>query len=303
MWLAITGHEPDSTRVLPLEFALLSIIAARKGKGIVQSDLVQLSGQDKRSVPQRTESLQQKGYIEKKAVQYKSARTSLCTLTKFSGSNTDKLSYLHSSPDGTTPELNKYKIIDFSVLLTKLFAVLKEFQVISRDDLKNKMEMQDRWHGKILRRAIQKLEAIGCVRRVRAMSQYHKIMRTLHASVMLIREPTPKDVRMFHEDTSSLVSSLESGGVEDEELAQDEPSAGPPEIDPLLQDSSGKEEFVVDASRKCPQWNPDRTLPNAIFDVVNRAGTNGVSNQVSRSSSHHRSVLTCHQANCLCSWF
>lgn len=281
MWLAITGHEPDSSRVLPLEFALLSIIASRKTGGMVQSDLVRLSGQDKRSVPQRTDSLHQKGYIEKKAIQYKATRTSLCTLAKFAGSN-EAVSYAHPSPDGTTSELNKHKIIDFSVLLTKLFTFLKEFQVISRDDLKRKMEMQDRWHGKILRRAIQKLEAIGCVRRVRAISQYHKLMKSHHASIMLIREPTPNDIRLFHDDISSLVTSLEAGGVEDEELAQDEAVEGTPEIDPLLQDGSSKEEFVVDASRKSPQWNPDRNLPNIIFDVVNGAGTNGINNQVSR---------------------
>ncbi|KMU81479.1 hypothetical protein CISG_09050 [Coccidioides immitis RMSCC 3703] len=85
MWLTITGHKPDNYRIFPLEFTLLSIIASHKSRGVVQGDLVRLSGQDKRSVPKRTDTLQQKGYIEKKAIQYKGARTSLCILRNASG--------------------------------------------------------------------------------------------------------------------------------------------------------------------------------------------------------------------------
>lgn len=68
MWLAITKHGPDLTKVKSLDFGALSIIAANGPKGMYQHDLVRLSGQDKRSVPARTDRLDVDGYIEKRRV-------------------------------------------------------------------------------------------------------------------------------------------------------------------------------------------------------------------------------------------
>ncbi|EGE04229.1 hypothetical protein TEQG_03260 [Trichophyton equinum CBS 127.97] len=270
-WLSITGHEPDSTRVLPLEFALLSIIASRKEKGIIQSDLVRLSGQDKRSVPKRTDLLQEKGYIEKRAIQYQAARTSLCTLNKFAGLGPGQLSYDPSSVVEPGSKSTTNKIIDFTVLREKLFEMLREYKVITRNDLKEKLGMQDRWHGKILRRAIRKFEAIGCIRRVRAVSEYSNAMKSLHPSVMLIREPTEKDIKLFHEDSKGLMSSLEQLDADlDEEQGQEIV------VDPSLEGDSTN--YVVDVGRIVPQWTPDRTITNLVFDTIHQSGTRGISN-------------------------
>ncbi|GBF60883.1 transcription factor tau subunit [Trichophyton mentagrophytes] len=270
-WLSITGHEPDSTRVLPLEFALLSIIASRKEKGIIQSDLVRLSGQDKRSVPKRTDLLQEKGYIEKRAIQYQAARTSLCTLNKFAGLGPGQLSYDPSSVVEPGSKSTTNKIIDFTVLREKLFEMLREYRVITRNDLKEKLGMQDRWHGKILRRAIRKFEAIGCIRRVRAVSEYSNAMKSLHPSVMLIREPTEKDIKLFHEDSKGLMSSLEQLDADlDEEQGQEIV------VDPSLEGDSTN--YVVDVGRIVPQWTPDRTITNLVFDTIHQSGTRGISN-------------------------
>ncbi|KAK2882492.1 hypothetical protein FQN49_000291 [Arthroderma sp. PD_2] len=274
-WLSVAGHEPDFTRVLPLEFALLSIIASQKEKGIMQSDLVRLSGQDKRSVPKRTDLLQEKGYIEKRAIQYQSARTSLCTLNKFAGLGPGELSYDPSPAGETNSQPSKNRIIDFTVLREKLFELLREYDVITRNDLKEKMGMQDRWHGKILRRAIRKFEAIGCVRRVRAVSQYSNSMKSLHPSVMLIREPTEKDIKLFHEDSKGLISSLEQL---DADMGIDEDQGQEIVVDSSLEADSSKGSYVVDAGRVVPQWVPDRTLPNLVFDAINQAGARGISN-------------------------
>ncbi len=80
MWYALAGHEVDWTKLPRSEFQLLSIIGARRGLGIVQTDLIRISGQDKRSLPRRTDALHTKGYIEKKPALIKGQRTSLCTL-------------------------------------------------------------------------------------------------------------------------------------------------------------------------------------------------------------------------------
>jgi hypothetical protein len=78
-WIAITGHPIDLNKVPGSEFVLLSIIATSGPRGISQPELQKLSGQDKRSVPARTESLHKKGYIDKRPIQWEKARTSLCT--------------------------------------------------------------------------------------------------------------------------------------------------------------------------------------------------------------------------------
>jgi hypothetical protein len=83
IWQALTGHSLDLKKVPTMEFSLLSLIAASGAAGITQPDLCQHSGQDKRSVPHRTDELARKGYIVKHPVQAGKVRTSLCVHTKF----------------------------------------------------------------------------------------------------------------------------------------------------------------------------------------------------------------------------
>ena len=96
MWHALAGHGPDSSRIKSLDFVCLSIIAACGHKGILQHDLVRISGQDKRSLPARTDRLHNDGYIEKKPVRIQLVdpkrwlNTSLCTLKRFVSSDSDQ---------------------------------------------------------------------------------------------------------------------------------------------------------------------------------------------------------------------
>ena len=89
MWHALTGHGPDSSKVKSLDFICLSIIAAHGPNGIVQHDLVRISGQDKRSLPARTDRLHNDGYIEKRRVSVQLVNpsrvlhTSQCFLKRF----------------------------------------------------------------------------------------------------------------------------------------------------------------------------------------------------------------------------
>ena len=91
MWYAVAGHGPNPSRIKRLDFIALSIIAARGAKGILQHDLVRVSGQDKRSLPHRTDRLHDDGYIEKRRVTIvmyddgdaRKLNTSLCTLKRF----------------------------------------------------------------------------------------------------------------------------------------------------------------------------------------------------------------------------
>jgi transcription factor C subunit 3 len=88
VWQALTGHGIDLKKVPSMEFVLLSLIAARGAAGITQPELITISGQDKRSVPHRTDELARKNYITKISVQSNKMRTSLCIHTKFVSQNT-----------------------------------------------------------------------------------------------------------------------------------------------------------------------------------------------------------------------
>lgn len=271
-WLAVTGHEPDETKIFPTEFALLSIIAARKSNGIPQTELVRLSGQDKRSVPKRTDMLAQKGYIEKRAVQIKSARTSICTLRKF-------LNQENRAPEPTA-SATADQMIDFKAFTNDLFNIMREHNIISRSDLKTILGFADRWRWRILSRTLRKFERIGVLKRVRAMSQYADTMGKYHPCVMLVREPTERDIENFHEFSRNMIAN--TGQDDNEELEEEmEPNEEGKESSSFENGVLQGEQNVEDVGRVVPSWSPDRNIHNMVFDTVHRTGTDGMINQVS----------------------
>jgi transcription factor C subunit 3 len=289
-WLAVAGHPPDESKVVPLEFALLSIIASHKSRGITQPDLVKMSGQDKRSVPKRTDALQRKGYIDKRPIQTKSARTSLCTLRRF----------LHTATESSDqPQEQEYQpaaegakptaMIDFDSFNNQLFGILREHGIIARDDLKRKMGFKDRWRWKVLSRAIRKWERIGVLKRVRAESQYEK----LHPCVKLERDPTPTDLELFHEFNFEVLSKhgVEKAGAAIpvgtaqgahlESSLKKSPTPGEGDMDLIKEEGDNALDKAEPARRVVPSWTPDRNLNNQIFDLINETGTTGITNMVS----------------------
>ena len=90
VWMALTGHEPDPIRVRRLEFQCLSQIALAGPRGLLQQELIEVTGQDKRSLPRRTDTLHNDGYIIKRPVVLfidgpvpKVMHTSLCTFRRY----------------------------------------------------------------------------------------------------------------------------------------------------------------------------------------------------------------------------
>lgn len=145
VWLACAGHEPDPKRIPPLDFKCLSIIAAHKRKGILQPQLTRLTGQDKRSLPSRTQRLHDAGYIVKTSVVAERSRTSHLVLKKFATSAEDA-NYRNSlKPTGTegqkdTNQDAKYETFQRKdALIRQAVAILKESSLMIWDDLKKDM--------------------------------------------------------------------------------------------------------------------------------------------------------------------
>lgn len=281
-WLAITGHEPDESKVFPTEFTLLSVIASAKSNGIIQPELVKLSGQDKRSVPRRTDVLQKKGYIIKSAIQIKGTRTSLCTLRKFLG---DKPA---SQPGDATDESQSGEIIDLGLFLTQLFDVLREYKLIFRNDLKKVMGCTGAWRWGVLSRALRKFERIGVLKRVRALSQYADTTKSFHPCIMLVRDPSERDLELFHEYGQNLLAGLKQENRErleevNDDLEPDDTMQEPVSLANMeIEGDAKREGNVEEAGRHLPTWTPDRNIHNQIFETVDRKGTLGLTSHVRR---------------------
>lgn len=83
-WHILAGHDIDHVKIPKMQFRCLRIVASRGLKGILQPDLVRETGQDKRSVPKRTDMLAANGYITKESCIGSGSKTSLLRLARFS---------------------------------------------------------------------------------------------------------------------------------------------------------------------------------------------------------------------------
>jgi hypothetical protein len=132
IWHALTGHGMDFKKVPTMEFALLSLIAANGENGITQPDLTHFSGQDKRSVPHRTDELARKGYIVKNPVQAGKVRTSICHHTKFVSQN-------HFTTSGTVEDVFQVGTFVASGFMHLLYNKFKNAGVVPTREIRTRL--------------------------------------------------------------------------------------------------------------------------------------------------------------------
>ena len=124
IWRALAGHDVDWRRVPKMELDLLSIIAAGGPNGVLQGALVRSSGQDKRSVPHRTDRLHANGYISKQKIMANSNHTSLCIHQRFAQNNA-KGAGIEVSEDPETHAIFKDGFVFYGQLFKSLFTNLR----------------------------------------------------------------------------------------------------------------------------------------------------------------------------------
>lgn len=149
IWHALTGHGVDLSKIPQLEFACLCIIAAHGPKGIMQPGLVRISGQDKRSVPRRTQRLCDNGYIVKRPIQADGSRTSICILKRFvPESNFHEIGLKSTDPTTEPVDQSSQALLkqcfhdgraDLYALSRIIFDILNENKLIAREDLKARL--------------------------------------------------------------------------------------------------------------------------------------------------------------------
>lgn len=89
IWFALTDHGVDYKRIPRMEFECLKAIAAAGPKGILQPEVMRATGQDKRSVPKRTEALEKRGLIIKELCVAQNIKTSLLRFKKLAEHTSD----------------------------------------------------------------------------------------------------------------------------------------------------------------------------------------------------------------------
>ena len=147
IWLAAAGHAQDYEKVPRLDFICLTVIASSREEGILQPDLVKITGQDKRSVPSRTQRLADRGYIQKLPIFTDSKRTSLLLLSKFAETRERKQSsktapdsgHSQRKPDRLPSSWGHNKFRPCEDLISQALAILEVENLLIWDELKKKL--------------------------------------------------------------------------------------------------------------------------------------------------------------------
>ncbi|KAF2216618.1 hypothetical protein CERZMDRAFT_81682 [Cercospora zeae-maydis SCOH1-5] len=322
IWQAIAGHGPDFRRIPPLEFDILSIIAAHSSTGVLQPTITKMTGQDKRSVPKRTDNLQTKGYITKETVIGSTGKTSLLKLIRFSKSQSLEKPYEESAINNLKP------VIHYDRMYTTMMRMLVENNgIVTMADLRYGLGIQvaQRWETKILARCVRRLAEGGCIRRVTAkmadregevITRIGQPVWKRAKAIQLMRQPTEYDRLLWEqsdrnrkmrasddedddqidaEGAANAVDSSDENENEDglvEIGTMKEVGTTAQQIQAFKRQAAAEESGDGDVNdldrledRVPPHWNPDIPLVNILFNQIDEFGEGGI------SSTHLQSLV------------
>lgn len=309
LWQTIAGHEPDPTRIPGREFEILVVIAQHGPQGVLQSVVTRLTGQDKHSVPARTDRLAKKGYIQKTSVSANRMRTSLLTLAKWA----------QNGPNAVL----KDGMLHYDALFDATIALLKSNgKIMSLDDLCEGLNFKTKMNRKMLVNSCMRLSLSGCLRLLRCrvqdedgntlMLKHGKKERTARA-IQLLREPTDDDKSEWVKFKSKLMTgqalkrqksdsdeeSEEDGEVglesdqpeddEDEDAEGETDDEGPmPQVSEFVSENDG--EVEADDEDPVPPTANSTKEGDASTRMTSQLTPTRKSNRVRRKSSLAKTV-------------
>ncbi|KAK4505319.1 hypothetical protein PRZ48_003282 [Zasmidium cellare] len=287
VWQAITGHGVDHRRLPQREFEILSIIAAHGPTGVLQPHVTKLTGQDKRSVPGRTDTLAEKGYIVKENVIGAGAKTSSLKLKRYANDQPVIPSRAPNPPPGTSSKkAASTTIIYYDAWFNTTMRLLKENNnILSIEDLRLHLTLNPtKYENKILRRSIKRLSESGCIRCIKATLHDADGNALLHPasgrpkkapSIQLLREPTDFDRMKWAQGNSNNIKA--SGIPNDDELIDDMDTAAQADEAEDMEVEDDFDDLELLNERVPPQWIPDIPLVNLVYNLVEEAGPGGIS--------------------------
>lgn len=282
-WQAIAGHAPDPVKIPRLDFACLSIIAVHGPKGILQPDLVRISQQDKRSVPERTRRLHDGGYISKVPILINKSHTSKLILQRYvkePAHHSEVGGDVNSAGQILRPAQNSTENeIDFLALQRKIFDVLREFKLITCNELKEKLGIIGlRWPMRLLARNLRRLEFLGCIKQVRAYPVTDSTVPFLFRCVKYIRDPEGKEWEPMQFPSRKHSKQPHADDDGPNALSDDDQEYDAEEALYLAKRGGVQQlQGLTEIERPVPQWSGDSTLSNLLFDLVHASGRAGMS--------------------------
>ncbi|KAI0100742.1 hypothetical protein GGR51DRAFT_575227 [Nemania sp. FL0031] len=311
-WRTIAGHGPDLKRVPLFEWRALVDIASVKEKGILQGDLVRLTGQDKRSLPTRTDALARKGYIIKQPIVLRGGKSSKLWLAQFAedakehqereGLDYDKLDLSKSALTSDlhpVPFCDKWNgdNIDYLALAQAFVAIVKAWSLIRYCDARAKLGVEERVRQmRALAKTCRWLTNIGALSFVGA--KFAGSNRLFKDCVKYIRDPSPAEWSHFRATpkTRMVVPSGRIGKRGEASRAVHASQLGSRAVHVVPRNASQGKSAGKKSQRTKPQstksrndptsyttiipspWKPQKPVPNTAFEIIKRAGSGGTSN-------------------------
>ncbi|KAI1092330.1 hypothetical protein F5B19DRAFT_454970 [Rostrohypoxylon terebratum] len=305
-WNTLAGHGPDNKRIPLFEWKALVDIASSRENGILQGDLVRLTGQDKRSLPTRTDALARKGYIIKQSIILRGCRSSKLWLAKFSesakqgrdGLNFDKVDL---TKETLTKDLAPVPFsvcwngerLDYIAIAQAFNAVLKAWGIMRYCDMRTKLDAKGVPQMRALAKTSRWFTNIGAATFVAA--RFANGQRLFKDCVKFIREPTAEEWRVFRTTPSAHIKApsarLGKRGQASRARYNKSKGAQPgPHSQAKTRRIPKNEQPPEPASHELipSLWSPYEPMVNTAFKIIERAGTNGSSNaKVGRSTLGH----------------
>ncbi|KAF7524154.1 hypothetical protein G7054_g11532 [Neopestalotiopsis clavispora] len=297
-WRAIAGHGPDYKRIPVFEWKALVAIASVGTAGILQGDLTRLTGQDKRSLPTRTDALARKGYIIKKQTMLRGCKTSKLWLAQFSDSVQDE----DDSPRGLPEDVlntpasditDNWDPVPFSHLYTQeplnylsisqaFLMILKAFSAMRYCDLRSKMQVER--HVTIMRGLAKSSRWWARVGVVRFEPMHSKQKNKLFKDCLkYVRDPTPKEWAdyMSTPKANLRIPSTRRKNKKSAASKMDTAIEASPQKQKNGKGSAAKKSPKIPPSSaliKLSAWDPYKPLPSTFFEIIKRGGEKGSSN-------------------------
>jgi hypothetical protein len=284
VWQTLTGHGVDFKRVPPMEFKALGFIAAAGEKGILQPELIHITGQDKRSLPKRTDNLAKNGYIDKTGVWLKTQKTSLLRLTRF-------------APKETTEVFSNGRLM-LDNFLCKLCDWLKAGESMPLSELEERLDCTTPgWEKTMLWRSLERLDIIGIIERfhrptpvpARKDPKANGVRFLKQRYIRLVKIPgeeakhryctiSKKDRDQFRQRLETQDAEARNEHAEYGEDDEDYAIAPTPDTAPI---SLPLPQVVEPHQGTALQWNPELPYTNNMLNVLEKAGSSGMSTMVS----------------------
>ena len=250
-----------------MEFVLLSHIAATRSSGILQGPLGRASGQDKRSVPKRTDALHQKGYIIKETVYTQGNKTSRLTLRKFAASTNRPMDLAQT----TTSQAQRPSTV--RDVVRRVFDELSKQDIIPQIDLAAQLDMSSAAKTTVFGKIIRRLDRLKLTKKVKTAFGPAASTGDVKQCVQMLRPIDAESLNTFDTDGLSLDQSIADISSA---LGIDEP------LEPTIEvDRETEGDPSPSQPRAIAKWNPDRLMPNILSDATKVQGMEGMTNLVS----------------------